>query len=218
MAELQKKSERRRYEALRKKYTVTPDFTNMSLIEELNVRNDLDDLEQLKQKFGVPSGSMFKKPECYMEFDGQNLSLYDDGIRFGKLDAQSGRDDYQSAQYQNVKNKGPLPEGTYYANQDQRQNLTFKNLALKFGEKLGFNNDQERTWSGSPAAWGIRRVWLQPDASTNTYGRDNFSIHGGLSKGSAGCIDIPWQTKELSNYMDGCQDSVPVYVKYPKYW
>ena len=30
----------------------------------------------------------------------------------------------------------------------------------------------------------------------------------------AGCIDIPWQTEILSDYLDGCQESVPVYVKY----
>ena len=61
-------------------------------------------------------------------------------------------------------------------------------------------------------------IALRPDANTNTYGRSGFSIHGGLTKGSAGCIDIPWQTGKLNNYLDGCQDSVPVYVKYPKDW
>jgi len=61
-------------------------------------------------------------------------------------------------------------------------------------------------------------VWLRPDINTNTYGRHGFSIHGGWKKGSAGCIDIPWQTGRLSNYLDDCQYSVPVYVKYPKGW
>jgi len=55
-------------------------------------------------------------------------------------------------------------------------------------------------------------------ANTNTYGRSGFSIHGGLNKGSAGCIDIPWQTGKLDDYLDECQDSVPVKVKYPKDW
>ena len=55
-----------------------------------------------------------------------------------------------------------------------------------------------------------------PDINTNTYGRSGFSIHGGWSKGSAGCIDIPWQTNKLNDFMDNCQDSVPVYVNYPK--
>ena len=39
-----------------------------------------------------------------------------------------------------------------------------------------------------------------------------------LAKGLRGCIDIPWQAGKLSNYLDNCQDSVPVYVKYPKGW
>ena len=153
-----------------------------------------------------------------MTFDGQNLGLYNNTGQVGSLDAQSGRDEYQSAQYQNIPNKGPIPEGTYYANQNQRQSLTLKNIALKTAEKLGINTNQKSSWSGNPISWGTKRVWLQPDANTNTYGRSGFTIQGGLTKGSAGCIDIPWQTGKLSNYLDDCQDSVPVYVKYPKNW
>lgn len=145
-------------------------------------------------------------------------SFYNNTGQVGSLNAQSGRDDYQSAQYQSVVNKGPLPEGTYYANQDQRQYLTLKNIALKLGEKMGFDMKQKSGWSGNPILWGTSRVWLQPDANTNTYGRSGFTIHGGLTKGSAGCIDIPWQTGKLNDYLDNCQDSVPVYVKYPKGW
>ena len=157
-------------------------------------------------------------PNCYMTFDGQNLNLYNNDGMVNTLDAQSGQDAFQSAKYQNVANKGPIPEGTYYANQDQRQNMTMKDLALKIGEKLGIHNEQKSNWSGDPISWGTSRVWLQPDENTNTYGRSGFSIHGGLNKGSAGCIDIPWQTGKLDNYLDECQDSVPVKVKYPKDW
>ena len=167
-------------------------------------------------------------PNCYVEFDGQNVDLYKygqyDGNRLqngqlqDNLNGQSGADDYQSGIYQDVPNKGPIPEGTYYADQDQRQSLTLKNIALKLGEKLGFNINQKSNWSGNPISWGTSRVWLRPDANTNTYGRSGFSIHGGLTKGSAGCIDIPWQTRKLNKYLDDCQDSVPVYVKYPEGW
>lgn len=38
-------------------------------------------------------------------------------------------------------------------------------------------------------AWGTERVALVPK-STLTNGRDNFFIHGGLTPGSAGCIDL----------------------------
>lgn len=53
IAELKEQSERRHYDALRKKYAIAPDFSNMSLSEEIGIRYDLDELEQLKQKFGM---------------------------------------------------------------------------------------------------------------------------------------------------------------------
>ncbi|MBQ3035069.1 MAG: DUF2778 domain-containing protein, partial [Alphaproteobacteria bacterium] len=157
-------------------------------------------------------------PNCYMNFDGKTLELHNRNGLVNRLDAQSGQDEYQSAKYQNVKNKGPIPEGIYYANQDQRQSLTLENILLKLGDNLGIKMDKKSSWSGNPISWGLKRVWLKPDKNTNTHGRDGFSIHGGFSKGSAGCIDIPWQTDDLSDYLDNCQKSVPVQVKYPKKW
>ena len=184
--------------------------------------------QTLGAQIRASSSSTNNNPNCYIEFNGQDVDLYkygqNDGNRLQNgqlqynLDGQSGGDDYQSGIHQNVPNKGPIPEGTYYADQDQRQSLTMNNIALKLGEKLGLNMKQKSDWSGNPISWGISRVWLRPDANTNTYGRSGFSIHGGLTKGSAGCIDIPWQTGKLNNYLDDCQDSVPVYVKYPKDW
>ncbi len=147
---------------------------------------------------------------CYMKFDGSNLGLYNNEWKYDSLNAQSGYDGYQSRVYQNVMNKGPIPEGTYYANQDQRQKMSLFDSILGVGKR--------GKWPGSVPAWGISRVWLQPDANTNTYNRSGFSIHGGLSKGSAGCIDIPWQTGVLNDYLDNCQESVPLYVKYPHNW
>lgn len=80
--------------------------------------------------------------------------------------------------------------------------MTPKDVALKLGEKLGINTNQKSNWSGNPMSLGTPRVWLQPDVNTNTYGRFGFTIHVGLAKGSRGCIDIPWQTDKLSNYLD----------------
>lgn len=120
---------------------------------------------------------------------------------------QSGQDAYQNKSSQDIPNKGPIPEGTYWANQDQRQYINLRNAGL------GIIN--AGAWPGSLASWGLRRVWLKPDVDTNTYGRTNLSIHGGWSKGSRGCIDIPGQTKQLDTFMNQCQDSVPVYVNYP---
>ncbi len=89
-------------------------------------------------------------------------------------------------------------------------------LDAAIGAATGVLGINRGTWKGSLPAWGMRRIWLKPDSDANTYERDGFTIHGGFSKGSAGCIDIPWQTGTLSDYMDNCQESVPVYVGYPK--
>ena len=56
--------------------------------------------------------------DCYMIFDGQNLELYKNLQQINKLDAQSEQDEFQSAKHQKVANKGLIPEGIYYANQD----------------------------------------------------------------------------------------------------
>ena len=160
------------------------------------------------------SSTSYNNPNCYMRFDGKNLSLFANNQKVNSLDAMSGQPDYQAKKFQNVPNKGPIPEGTYYANQNQRQTIGILDAAIGAGTGiLGINRG---TWKGSLPAWGMRRIWLKPDSDTNTYGRDGFTIHGGWSKGSAGCIDIPWQTGTLSDFMDNCQESVPVYVDYPK--
>lgn len=119
----------------------------------------------------------------------------------------SGQPEYQGRQYQNVVDKGSISEGTYYANQSGRQFIDPINAAVGI---IGRGK-----WSKTIPAWGLRRVWIEPDKNTNTYGRDGFSIHGGWEKGSASCIDIPWQTDKLWDYMDDCQEQVSVYVKYP---
>ena len=192
-------------------------YASINDAEVFNVPDNTDPFEFRDNGYSVPvqnttedsSRIHFQDPNCYMNFDGQNLNLYNNGL-VNQLSAQSGHDDFQSSAFQGIRNKGPIPEGTYYANQNERQNIDFINmLAGIFGKG---------NWSGSLPSWGLSRVWLKPDSNTNTYGRDGFSIHGGLKKGSAGCIDIPWQTDELNTYLDDCQFSVPIKVKYPKNW
>ena len=181
-------------------------------------------LQSQTNSFGKPSqlaqnSTQTNDLNCYIEFDGKNFGIYKNGSLVNNLDGMSGQPDYQNRASQSIPNKGPIPEGTYYADQNQRQNISLSDAGI--GTAVGMLNNigipiNKGTWKGGPAAWGLRRVWLRPDENTNTYGRDGFSIHGGWSKGSAGCIDIPRQTKQLSDFLDNCQDSVPVYVKYPK--
>ena len=183
----------------------------------LGQQNQNQDQPQPTTQF-AQNDTQMNDGNCYMTFNGQNLKLYNNGTLTNNLDAMSGQPDYQNRTAQNIPYKGPLPEGTYYANQDQRQTITPVQAGFGFiAPVLNTMLPKARgSWNGSLPAWGLRRVWLQPDVNTNTYGRSGFSIHGGWSKGSAGCIDIPWQTNKLNDFMDNCQDSVPIYVNYPK--
>ena len=150
-------------------------------------------------------------PNCHMSFDGENLNLYEGDQLKHQLSGMSGQPGYQCTDYQNLPNKGPLPEGNYSVRQENRQKIDLPN-AIK-----GLNPFRKTgTWPGSVLSWGKERAWLDPAPSNNMYGRNNFTIHGGLTKGSAGCIDIPWQTNTLSNYLDDCQEEVPLNVKYRK--
>ena len=182
-------------------------------MEKAGIRNEDEVfMEEIRKKYGFNKqdntvDNVVNNDNCYMTFNGKNLNLYKEGIQVNSIDGMSGNDMYQFRNYQNIKNLGPIPEGVYYAKQNNRQVIDPIN-ALAGLIKKG-------NWQGSIPAWGLRRVWLTPDKNTNTFGRTGFSIHGGYSKGSAGCIDIPGKTGELSKYLDDCQETVPLYVNYP---
>ena len=205
-------------------------FYNMPLRQQIETAYDYYDKPK-NQNSGMKSYTLESKPmefagqmkedssNCHMTFDGQNLGLFKNGRLVDHLKGQSGQDGFQSAAFQNVKDKGPIPEGTYYADQSKGQTITPKDAVWgaisSVLQKTGVPVRGGK-WQGGPVAWGVKRAWLRPDEKTNTYGRSGFSIHGGLIKGSAGCIDVPWQTGRVSNFLDDCQESVPVEVKYPK--
>lgn len=62
--------------------------------------------------------------------------------------------------------------------------------------------------------WWASRVWLEPAKETNTYGRDNFSIHGGWAPGSAGCIDMTSNIKNFVALFEFVGKDLIVEVKY----
>lgn len=155
-----------------------------------------------------PSQPPQETASCYGTFDGKNFNLYNNNKKLYQLNAMSGKRGYQCKEYQDIPNIGPIPEGTYHMYQDQRQTID------PFRALLGLSN--QWGWKGSIPAWGLRRIPLVPDPTTNTYGRGGFFSHGGYEMESAGCIDTPYQTKIISNFLDKCQYDVPVYVKYPK--
>lgn len=80
--------------------------------------------------------------------------------------------------------------------------------ARLFGSKMG-------SFPGGAYAWGNGRIWI----NGTKFGRSGFSIHGGYSPGSAGCIDV---VKNISIVINNLQNlssrsghfSIPLKVNY----
>lgn len=99
----------------------------------------------------------------------------------GKPDA-NGKFDYSVAR-QKVPYQGPIPAGEYWVQPSQMwENSWLKNII--------------RT---PRSAWGNFRLTIHPYPNTETYGRGGFFIHGGVSAGSAGCIDL---TVHIDKFVD----------------
>ena len=125
------------------------------------------------------------KPGQYAKFDGKTLTIYQNGKVVASWNAVSGKPGYQSPEYQNLKDKGTIPAGTYIARQSELQFYKDISWGDRQRSAIGFG-----TWRGGTDSWGNSRVWLEPSKETNTFGRNGFSIHGGATPGSAGCIDL----------------------------
>ena len=75
-------------------------------------------------------------------------------------------------------NRGPIPSGNYFIDTTKLSQLGFWQT-LKRNRPFGGGGD-----------WGNWNAPLTPTATTNTFGRGGFYIHGGVLPGSAGCIDV----------------------------
>lgn len=152
------------------------------------------------------------EPGQYATFNGKTLTIYQDGKPVISWDAVSGNKDFQSSEYQNLKSKGPIPEGIYVARQEKLQHMSPLDWAIGwtrvFGDNLGGK------WPGSSVSWGSSRVWLEPSKETDTFGRDKFSIHGGTFPGSAGCIDLTSSMDDFTKWFENNGHDLIVNVKY----
>ena len=148
----------------------------------------------------------------YAKFDGKTLTIYQNGKVVASWNAVSGKPGYQSPEYQNLKDKGTIPAGIYVARQEKLQHMSPADWAIGWSRVLG--NNFGGKWPGSSVSWGNSRVWLEPSKETNTYGRSNFSIHGGLIPGSAGCIDMTGQINAFTSWLESTGKDLLVYVEY----
>ncbi len=164
---------------------------------EVKINQELEKKERNKSI----ENATFEKPVNvktgqYAVFDGKKFTLYENDKPIMSWDAVSGKDGYRSPEYQNLKDTGPIPEGTYVARQSELQRMSPTDWIIGWSRLL--SEDLGGKWPGSEYSWGNSRVWLEPSKETNTYGRDDFSIHGGWVPGSAGCIDL---TSNIDNFV-----------------
>ena len=92
--------------------------------------------------------------------------------------------------------KGPLPPGLYYTQYPQDMPSYWKNTfgnminrAISGVSKYIDVAKRFTNWRGGKASWGLWRVWLEPN-NADVGKRTGFSIHGGDTWGTSGCIDL----------------------------
>ena len=74
---------------------------------------------------------------------------------------------------------------------------------------------EKSSWPDGGAAWGMHRIWVHPVPGNDLQGRSGFSIHGGTSPGSAGCIDLTDQMKSFMGHFLVYGQDLELTVKYP---
>ena len=148
--------------------------------------------------------------------------VYDNQSYGQSFNAVSGRSDDNGAfiytkERQTQIGEGPIPEGLYYINPQEIQSYLQTTVFQKFLGLIG-----KGTFPKGPVAWGFKRVWIYPnevhvyDNVTGKYiTRGNFSIHGGLTPGSAGCIDLSGNAYNFFKSL-GQSTSIPTQMKQSK--
>jgi RHS repeat-associated protein len=107
---------------------------------------------------------------------------------------------------QRQEDSGPIPEGKYWVPTSRSTlgghwNRRWPDDGPWATADLRKWNDSNAPWKGTierpykTGPWGDWKVRLSPQDGTNTFGRNNFNIHGGDPKsggiwGSIGCIDL----------------------------
>lgn len=133
-----------------------------------------------------------------LDFNGKELSWYEDDNRVASWKGMSGKPDYQCKEYDTVKNKGPLPEGKWLVRQSQLQNF-YKDQSKTDQAISKYGIGVFGKWRGGKDSWGNNRIWLEPAKGTDNKNRTNLSIHGGKEFGSSGCIDLTDKMDEFTN-------------------
>jgi RHS repeat-associated protein len=182
--------------------------TNLT-VDQIAKANDIKDANKIK------TGNFIKLPGADVElnFDLKSLKATDANYSIDmpglEWKGTSGREGYQSSEFQDVQDKGPIPEGQYKVDPARTQSISDIGSWDRFKGNFGGG-----TWPGLEKSWGEHRTWLTPSNGTNTFGRGGFTIHGGSVPGSAGCIDLTNRNNSFHNWLGNYGKPLILNVKY----
>jgi hypothetical protein len=176
-----------------------------------------------------------------MHYNGTEFLVHGDGKEVFRFSASSGRPiqvteedaalcgaDVRTATYMNdkrfvgIKEKGPIPEGRYTFSPPSIERFSSgEQFNLLIGGIFGRESVEAGGRGIHPGDWGKGRVHLNPVVSTLRQGpagdvkkRSGFFLHGGLLRGSSGCIDIGSDFDELADFLEGFKRPITVTVEY----
>jgi hypothetical protein len=181
-----------------------------------------------------------KYKQVRMRYNGTELIVYGDGRELFRYSADSGRpvrisrdhaeqcgadqrtDTYlNDARFVGIKDFGPIPEGTYRFSPPSIQRFTTsEQIELLVG---GITGTERVRVSGGRSVhagdWGAGRVALNPvrreqGPCGDTRKRSEFFLHGGILRGSSGCIDIGSKFDELADFLRSYPRAIALSVAY----
>lgn len=167
-------------------------------------------------------------------YDGEHVFWYGMGnYKKAEYEASSGLKGYQTADKQDIKDKGPIPAGEYWfslaiagtAHVVNTQPGHFT-LDSKQGIQSLVNMEDDEGETHNSSAWGKNRVRLNVTKMTNGDAqrahRDGFYLHDSVKGFSHGCIEVDTAFfKRLRMFAaeeakkKGGRDKLVLHVKYP---
>jgi len=140
----------------------------------------------------------------HLEFDGKALRWKDPTGKVRWFWAgYSGRPGSMTCtRDQAFEDYGPIPEGLYTVGPESI--IVFAKLSWYRRLKYRYG------------AWGSAAAPCIPRSGTDTRGRRGFHIHGGTIPGSAGCIDVLAQDKDVMGKLRRYGRRIELRVKYPR--
>lgn len=182
--------------------------TNLT-VDQIAKANDIKDVNKIE------AGEFIKFPGADIELNFDLTSLKVSDVSYNvdmpglEWEGTSGREGYQSSDFQNLKDRGSIPEGQYKVDPARTQLISDISTWDRAKGAVG-----RGSWPGLEKSWGEQRTWLTPSSGTNTFGRSGFTIHGGAVPGSAGCIDLTSRNNSFHNWLKSHGKPLNFNVKY----